>query len=131
MAESKNSLFKDVFFILDGDRRKEYESKKLPPRTVILPGNRPPEIIFYDFFYNLDASDSFWIETDSLNFSKQTCFQNYCARDLSTAKKWFKEKELKTLFGKGHSRLFDRWRKDNVELVVKFQEEFENVISKK
>ncbi|MFH1233248.1 MAG: hypothetical protein V1649_01185 [Patescibacteria group bacterium] len=130
MAESKHSLFKDVFFVLDGDCKEKYKSKKLPPRTVILPGNKPPEIIFYNYLHELDDSDSFWVEDDDVNLSKQTCFQNYQDSDLTNAKKWFKDENLKPLFGNAYVKLFNRWKKDNQELADDFQKEFEKIINK-
>ena len=42
MAESKHSIFKDVYFVLDGDCRKKYKNKKLPLRTIILTENILP-----------------------------------------------------------------------------------------
>ncbi|HIP34280.1 MAG TPA: hypothetical protein EYG89_06160, partial [Bacteroidia bacterium] len=86
MAESKHSIFKNVYFVLDGDCKEKYKKKKLPPRTVILPENKPPEIVFYNFLNNLEDDDLFWIEDDEINYSKQTYFQDYQSSDLSTAK---------------------------------------------
>ncbi len=130
MAESKHAIFNNVFFVLDGDCKKDYKNKTLPPRTIILPGNRPPEIIFYKFLSNLSDEDPFWIENDNLNFSKQICFQYCQSQDLSTVKRWFNDETLKPLFGGTYKRLFDRWKKDNQDLVEKFQEEFEKMIKK-
>ena len=93
-----------------------------------MPGNKPPEIIFYNYLNNIKDDDSFWIETNELNFSKQTCFQDYQSSDLSTAKRWFKDETFKPIFGNGYSRLFNRWKKDNPTLVNNFQEEFKKLI---
>ena len=128
MAESKHSIFQNIYFVLDGDCSEKYKTKKLPPRTIILPGNKPPEIIFYNYLNNIKDDDSFWIETNELNFSKQTCFQDYQSSDLSTAKRWFKDETFKPIFGNGYSRLFNRWKKDNPTLVNNFQEEFKKLI---
>lgn len=131
MAESKHSIFKDVYFVLDGDCREKYKARAIPPRTIFLPENKPPEVVFYDFISNLPDDDNFWIETDELNFSRQTCFQNYQNGSLSTIKRWFKDESLKTLFGGTYKRIFDRWKKDNHEEVEKFQKEFEKMIENK
>lgn len=130
MADSKHSIFKEVYFVLDGDCKEKYKNKKLPLRTIILPEKKPPEIIFYNYLNNLKDDDEFWIETDELNFDKQTCFQDYQSKDLSTAKRWFKDDTFKILFGNGYSRLFNRWKKDNFELVNEFREEFEKLVGK-
>lgn len=130
MAESKHSIFKNVYFVLDGDCRETYKNKRLPPRTIILPEKRPPEIVFYKFLNNLKDSDPFWIEDDDSNFSKQTCFQDYQSTDLSTVKRWFKDATFKTLFGGLYAKLFNRWKQDNPKLVKKFQEEFKKMINK-
>ncbi|MBT5740293.1 hypothetical protein HOI26_04285, partial [Candidatus Woesearchaeota archaeon] len=105
-------------------------NKKLPPRTIILPGDKPPEVMFYNFTNELEDEDSFWIETDDLNFDQQTCFQDYRTNDLSTVKRWFKDDTFKTLFGSGYTRLFNRWKKDNPDLVSDFQKEFKKLIEK-
>ena len=86
MAESKTPVFKDVFFILDGDCKKKYQ--KLPEKTLILPGNCRPESIFFNFLKNLSDHDEFWDEDK--NFTKQTCFQNYQTEnyDKGIIKKW-------------------------------------------
>lgn len=125
MAEKKHPIFKKFRFILDGDCRKKTNR---PPRTVILPGTTAPEVVFYNFLYNLSDDDSFWIEDDFQNFSKQTCFQHYPNNDLSSTKKWFHDEQIKPFFGKGYSKLFNRWKKSNKNLVKNFQEELENII---
>lgn len=118
MAESNHPIFKNMFFVMDGDKRDEYKSKKIPDRTVFLPLNKKPEKVFYDFLYNLSDNDDFW--DDELNFSKQTCFQNY---QNTNVKRWFQDPELKDFFGRSYSKLLNKWKKENKQLVEKFQEE--------
>jgi AAA15 family ATPase/GTPase len=130
MADSKHPMFKEVYFVLDGDCNVKYKNKKLPPRTIILPGDKPPEVMFYNFTNKLKDDDSFWIETDELNFDHQTLFQDYPTNDLSTAKRWFKDDTFKIPFGSGYARLFNRWKKDNSELVEDFQKEFKKILEK-
>lgn len=129
MAESRHPIFKDVYFVLDGDRREKYKNKKLPPRTILLPERRPPEVVFYDFVNNLNDNDPFWIENEDFNYSKQTVFQNYSNDELSTVKKWFKSKEFQTLFGTNYAKLFNRWKKDNQEAVREFQNHFREILN--
>lgn len=128
MAESKHPIFKDVYFVLDGDRKEKYKNKKVPPRTMFLPEQKPPEIVFYNFANNLNDDDPFWIENDDFNYTKQTVFQNYLSGDLNTAKRWFKDDEFKTLFGRNHSRLFNRWKQDNQEKVEEFKDSFQKFL---
>jgi AAA15 family ATPase/GTPase len=127
MAESKHEIFKEIYFVLDGDCKEKYKNK-LPQRTIILPDTKPPELVFYNFLKNLDDNDEFWIQTDDLNFDKQTCFQDYQKEDLTTAKRWFKDDNFKLLFGTGYARLFNRWKKDNKESVEEFQENLQNLL---
>jgi hypothetical protein len=128
MADSKHPIFKEMFFVLDGDCREEYKDRKMPPRTIILPGTLPPEVIFYNFLNDLSDDDPFWTETDALNFSRQTCFQDHLTNDLSTAKRWFKNDEFKPFFGGTYAKLFKRWKDDNPEAVKKFQDDFKKMI---
>lgn len=129
MAESKHPIFKEFLFILDGDYRVKYDNKTLPSRTILLPGTMSPEVIFYYFINNLSDDDDFWVEGDNVNFSKQTCFEAYRSNDQGTAKKWFKDARFKKFFGKGNVRLFNRWKKDNHESVLQFQNNFEKLIN--
>ncbi len=130
MAESKHSLFKVVCFVLDGDCREKYTKSVLPQRTVFLPGIFAPEVVLYNFLNSLRANDQFWIENDEINFSKQTCFKNYRNSDLTTIKRWFNDNDFSKYFGQGFSRLFNRWKKDNTELVQLFQTELDHIVSK-
>ncbi|MCK4745366.1 AAA family ATPase [Candidatus Parcubacteria bacterium] len=130
MAESKHPIFKEMFFVLDGDCRKKYKEKLAPKRTAFLPGTTPPEVIFYNFLNSLSDEDVFWVETDDINFSKQTCFQNFFTSDLSTAKRWLKNSEFALFFGRSYSKLLNRWKQDNLELVKEFQSSLKKFIEK-
>lgn len=124
----KNKIFTKFLYILDGDCRKNYITRRaLPPRTMILPGEYRPETIFYNFLYDLSDSDTFW--DDANNFTKQTCFVEYRdGQDKGVVKKWFKDKNIVSFFGRGYSRLFNRWKKENIVIVKKFQEDFKKII---
>lgn len=130
MAESAHPLFKNVYFVLDGDCRKKYTTKKLPPRTIMLPENMPPEVVFYRFLKNLRDNDMFWIEDEEVNFSQQICFQDYQDSSLSTAKRWFKDTVFKLLFGGTYAKVFNRWKQDNQKVVKEFQEDFGQILKK-
>jgi predicted ATPase len=115
MANSKHPIFKTTNFILDGDARVNHSSRNTP-RTAILPGLHKPEKVLFDFIYNLDDNDEFWDNEN--NFTHQTCFANSVDKNH---KRWFNDESNQRYFGKGNSKLFNRWKKDNspdVELFI-------------
>ncbi|MDI9862935.1 AAA family ATPase [Flectobacillus sp. DC10W] len=122
MANSKHPIFKNTNFILDGDARVNHKSKKTP-RTAILPGQYKPEKVFFDFVYSLDDNDEFW--DNDHNFIHQTCFGNFSDNNH---KRWFNDISNQQYFGKGCSRLFNRWKKDNKEAVDQFINEIKLII---
>jgi len=115
MATSKHPNFKSIKYILDGDCKVKYQGKKIP-RTVFLPGIFKPEQVFYNFVNNLDDDDSFW-DLDN-NFTHQTCFGNYFAE--KNYKKWFNDEANQRFFGRVCSKLFTRWKKDNIQETENF-----------
>lgn len=118
MAESNHSIFKKVYFILDGDVKEKFKNKKVPPRTVFLPSNCRPETIMFKFIKNLSDEDEFW--DDENNFTKSTCFNNYTNDGKGTHKNWFIDATNKRFFGVGYSRILNRWKKDNQIEVEEF-----------
>jgi predicted ATP-dependent endonuclease of OLD family len=123
LASKNLPCFKNFLFILDGESR---NNKKIPKNKNILflPGNRPPETIFYKFLKSLKENDSFWGSKNY--FYKDTCFNGYVNEGtLQKHKKWFKKKSK--YFGKGNCKLFNRWKKES-KLDV---EEFLGVLKKK
>jgi AAA15 family ATPase/GTPase len=122
MANSKHPIFKTTNFILDGDARVNHKSRKTP-RTAILPGQHKPEKVFFDYVYSLDDNDEFW-DNDN-NFTHQTCFGNFADNNH---KRWFNDESNQRYFGKGGSRLFNRWKKDNKEAVDQFINELKIII---
>jgi ABC-type dipeptide/oligopeptide/nickel transport system ATPase subunit len=114
MANSKHPIFKSTNFILDGDARENHKNRKTP-KTAILPGQHKPEKVFFDFVYALDDEDEFW-DNDN-NFTHQTCFGNITDNNH---KRWFNDESNQRYFGKGCSRLFNRWKKDNKVAVETF-----------
>jgi len=129
MADSKSSIFKQMFFVLDGDCRDKYKTQKMPPRTIMLPWDHRPESIFYNFLRNLPDDDNFW--KNDLTFSKQICFKDYQTSSYNkwVIKRWFKDPNFSEFFGRGYSKLLNRWKKENQEVVAEFQLEFEKMIS--
>jgi len=122
MANSKHPIFKATNFILDGDARANHMNRNMP-RTVVLPGMHKPEKVLFDFIYSLDDNDEFWDEEN--NFTHQTCFGNFADKNH---KKWFNDESNQRYFGKGSSRLFNRWKKANKEAADTFISELTEII---
>ena len=118
MAESKHSLFREVGFILDGDIRKKFKNKRNPPRTLFMPGEERPETVMYEFVKKLSDTDKLW--DDEANFTKQTCFRNYQQSSKGTHKRWFQDETNKRYFGRGYSKLLNRWKEDNTDKQQEF-----------
>jgi AAA15 family ATPase/GTPase len=126
MSQTKHSLFKDVGFILDGDVKNKFQNKKKPLKTVFLPKTSRPETIMYQFLKNLSDNDTFW--DDNANFTKQTCFADYPGNNKGTHKRWFEDTQNKKFFRNTYSKLFNRWKKDNKDSVLEFQNELRKII---
>lgn len=114
MSNTKHPLFKTTNFIIDGDCKEKY-IKKIPPRTVFLPGKHKPEKVLFEFIFSLNDNDEFW-DNDN-NFTHQTCFGNFADKGY---KRWFQDETNQRFFGRACNRLFNRWKKDNKADVDKF-----------
>ncbi|MGM0478498.1 MAG: AAA family ATPase [Bacteroidota bacterium] len=128
MTKSPNIIFKNLKYILDGDSRARFSSNKVLNNICFLPGKFGVEIIMYNFLFDLKESDEFWDQ--SKNLTKQTCFADHQHDGKqSTAKKWFNDKSIKEdFFGRGYSKLFNRWKKDNKDLVSTFHEDLRKIL---
>ena len=126
MSQTKHSLFKNVGFILDGDVRKKFNKKKKPNKTVFLPDENRPETVMYQFLKGLSDKDSFW--DDEANFTKQTCFGNYQGNNKGTHKRWFEDSDNKRFFGNTYAKLFNRWKKDNNDKALEFQNNLRAIV---
>ena len=116
LAESRLSCFNDFIFVLDGDceTKKDYDKIK---NVVFLPGNRPPEVVMYNYLNSLTDDDEIW-KNDSF-FTKNVCFNGFIGKkDLASCKKWFSKN--KKYFGRGLNIFFKRWKKDNSKLHEEF-----------
>lgn len=122
MAESKHPIFKDTYFILDGDCKTKYH-KSPPPRTVFLPSDKSPEAVMYNFIKTLDDNDEFW--NLEMNFTHQTCFGNFINSNYKT---WFTDDNNKIYFKKNWSRVFNRWKKSNSTEANKFLDDMKNIM---
>lgn len=110
LAESKMKCFEKFIFILDGDCRNKSAYKNLK-NVIFLPGNYPPETVMFQFLQNLPDNDSFW-DNEQL-FDYNVCFNNYMdnPNDINRHKNWYNA--VKEYFGRGLSKFFTRWKKDN------------------
>jgi hypothetical protein len=125
IANKKIPVLKTSIFILDGDQNKSLRNNKCP-RVLLLPGNKRPEDIFYEYLRNLPANDSFWGSTG--NYTQQVCFKDLptISHDRNVMKNWFKMQSQ--FWGRGCAKLFNRWKKDNSQIVIEFKKEFEKTL---
>lgn len=109
--------FDNSLIILDGDYRKQLESK-YHKKVCFLPGDVRPETYIRDFLESLDESDDFW--SDAGKYSKRVFLQNSKSLedDRKVMKRWFNNE--KQYWGKGCSKLFTRWKNDNEKIVNAF-----------
>lgn len=128
MAKSPNKIFKNHKYILDGDSKKRFNNKKKEVNICFLPDDYGVEVIMFHFVWNLKESDEFW--NKELNHTRQSCFMDYQNDGKkSTAKNWFNDKDLKDdFFGRSYSKLFTRWKKDNMEAVEIFRNELRQTL---
>lgn len=125
LAESRLTCFHDIIFVIDGDGSQNSTFKKYC-NIIYLPGNERPETVFYNFLVKLPESDSFWGGDN--HFYKDTCFNGFTdIHNKSQYKKWFEKNRQN--FGRGCSRLFNRWKKDNQQLVDDFNSKITRCIN--
>lgn len=110
-------------WILDGDQK----IKSNDPKTLLtLPGGCSVEKLFHEYLENLQASDDFWTEP----YYKQNFMNNDALPDNPSReayKKWFNEE--KKHWGRGMSKLYKRWGRDNKQPVDEFKEQFVNTFN--
>jgi len=125
IANKKIPILKNSIFVLDGDQNKSLKRNRCP-RVLLLPGDSRPEDVFYNFLRNLKGNDSFWGGTGG--YTQQVCFRDQptISIDRKIMKNWFKAQSI--YWGRGCSKLFNRWKKDNAVLVKNFKAEFEETL---
>jgi len=125
IANKKIPVFKNSIFILDGDKNGALRKNKCP-RVILLPGKSRPENIFHQFLSGLLPNDKFWGSTGG--YTKQLCFRDrpHINSDRNVMKSWFNNQ--KDYWGKGCSKLFNRWKEDNSKLADNFKKDFEDII---
>ena len=127
IANKKIPILKNSIFILDGDQNQALRNNKCP-RVLLLPDNKRPEDIFYDFLRNLPANDGFWGGTG--NYTQQFCFRDLPNKNNNREimKKWFRNQT--SFWGRGCSKLFNRWKNDNRDITDEFSKEFQKTLDK-
>ena len=128
IANKKIPVLRDSIFILDADQNKALKNNKCP-RVLLLPGDKRPENIFYEFLRGLPANDTtFWGGTGQ--YTPQFCFRDLpsISNDRVIMKKWFRSQV--PYWGRGCSKLFNRWKKSNEDIVKDFRGEFEKTFDK-
>ena len=79
--------------------------------------------MIYECLFNLDEKDDFWDNTIS-GYSKMVCFRDYPNHldSIDDIKDWFKSQKKHA--GRGYCRFLQQWKKNNLDLVAEFQEDF-------
>ncbi|MCC5923485.1 MAG: AAA family ATPase [Crocinitomicaceae bacterium] len=128
MAKSNSKELQELKYVLDGDARKDKNIDSSKRNITFLPGESGVEIIMYHFIRSLPENDEFW--NDSLNLTKQICFMNHQnSSNQNVAKAWFDDIDNKRdFFGRGYSKLFNRWKRDNISTVNEFLENLRNIL---
>ena len=117
IANKKIPLLNKCVFVLDGDQQGSMRNNRCP-RVVLLPGNERPENIFYNYLRALPADDTFWGGFGMYN--QQLCFRDLpvISTEREVMKRWFRDQEK--YWGRGASRLFNKWKRVNESTVTKF-----------
>ncbi|MBI5205325.1 MAG: AAA family ATPase [Nitrospirae bacterium] len=125
IANKRIPVFSQSIFVLDGDKHKVRRRNKCP-RVILLPGQSRPENIFHEFLKSLPTNDKFWGTTGGYTY--QFCFRDQpnISADRSVMKSWFNNQKL--YWGRGCSKLFNRWKEDNPVLADTFKAKFEDII---
>lgn len=127
LACKRLSCFNDFIFVIDGDRRKEKRYKKIK-NVIFVPGNKSPDSEIFFYLYSLSDADDFW-DNDAL-LCKDTCFNGYIdEQNENRHKQWLKENGAS--LGRNFCKFFNRWKKDNMEVVQDFQNKLEQMVKNK
>lgn len=123
VAKAKLPAFKTSYFLLDGD----VTIRDGTDNVLKLPGGKPPELVAFEYLRSLSRDDEFW-EDSQLGYTSQFCFKD-CddASDKNKLKNWFGTQTR--YWGKNASKLWKRWKEDNVDLVKKFNSNLESYLA--
>lgn len=128
LSTKKVPVFKRSIFVLDGDKCSSLRNNRCPT-IVFLPGKERPEDVFYKFLDSLAPDDDFWGGVGG--YTKQVCFRDRpeIHPDRKIMKEWFRDQ--KPYWGsRGCSKLFNRWKKNNLEAVAQFRKDFSAILTK-
>ena len=121
LLKHKVPTFPSSVIVLDGDKkRKNYKN------VVLLPGNKAPEKVVYDFLKSLKPDDKFWEEFGG--YTKEI-FLSDPPKDFQreSMKSWFKKH--RQYWGSRSVRVFKRWKEDNKDVVNQFNKKLEEAIN--
>lgn len=122
LLDSKYSDFLKSIIVIDGDQYNNTNILKYK-NILTLPGNYAPEEFLYKYLKSLKDDDNFWNNTPG-QYDKEKCFINYPnAKSTEQYKKWFLEQ--KENFGRGLSKVMNKWKLDNEDTYITFLKNFE------
>ena len=125
LASKKIPIFRNSIFVLDGDMSAAQQGRC--PHVISLPGGERPENIFYKFLKILPQNDAFWGGVG--RYTKQVCFRDAPrieSADRRNMKDWFNSQGRH--WGRGYSKLFNRWKEENSTEADVFKNEFDKII---
>ena len=118
-------ILDDKIVILDADARKnnKFDNHK---NCIFLPGSHRPENEIMNFLRSLPPTDSFWMASN--RYTKQTFLSRIEPEtaDRDKMKKWFKRESK--LWGKSGKRLFDKWKSEQPEDHLDFDNAVKKII---
>jgi len=125
IANKRIPVFSRSIFVLDGDKKASLKRNKCP-RVILLPGKDRPENIFHEFLRKLPPNDDFWGQAGG--YTQQLCFKDHpnINQDRNVMKRWFNGQA--PYWGRGCSKLFNRWKELNPVIADTFRAEFEDII---
>jgi hypothetical protein len=128
IANMKLPVFNNSIFVLDSDKKGNVKKNNKCPRVILLPGENNPETTFYNFLSKLPESDKFWGGFGE--YTKQLCFKdlNKISSDRGKMKSWFTAQ--RPYVGKGYTKLFNAWKKDNLSELEDFKRQFLSILNK-
>ncbi len=125
--------YPNSIIVLDGDVKgnaKQLNVTKKLKNVLLLPSNKSPEQFLSEFLNNLNDTHPLWDEIDE-TFDHQFCFQEFSNNDIQTdrekAKKWFNTHLA--IWGRNASKVLNVWKKENIELVQEFNDNFDKLIN--
>jgi predicted ATPase len=118
LIKAKFPEFNNSIIVLDGDYKGKLEKKYLK-RVVFLPGSVRPENVIKDFLMLIREDDIFWDKSLG-GYNKKAFSQSIIglSDDRTSMKNWFNKNKI--YWGRGCSKLFNRWKNENLTEVSLF-----------